>query len=203
MLSGQTDYLFPGTDPAWSPDGHYLAALDTKSGVIRIFNTRTSSGIQVKTASDFAPVWLPDSSRLVYADIQTAGDLPGPILKQVELGSNALSGFLSKDLDQMDFSMPAFSPDNQSIIISLKALNGGFNNQLWFMRADGSAKHAITTDQTYSNHSYHWDPTGKWVVFQQFQPEDTQSVPRILLWSRDTGKIQLLAANAALPAWLP
>jgi Tol biopolymer transport system component len=114
-----------------------------------------------------------------------------------------VSGFLSNDLDQTDFSMPAFSPDNQSIIIGLKVLNGGLNNQLWFMRADGSNKNAITTDQTYSNHSYHWDPSGKFVVFQQFQPEEPQSAPRIMLWSRDTGKIQLLAVNAALPAWLP
>ena len=203
VLSGQTDYIFPGTDASWSPDGLHLAALDAKSGVIRIFNIQAGTGIQIKTGSDYPPVWLPDSTRLIYADDQTAGGLPSPILEQVELGSKAVSGFLSNDLDQTDFSMPAFSPDNQSIIIGLKVLNGGLNNQLWFMRADGSNKNAITTDQTYSNHSYHWDPSGKFVVFQQFQPEEPQSAPRIMLWSRDTGKIQLLAVNAALPAWLP
>ena len=203
VLSGQTDYLFPGANATWSPDGLHLADLDVKSGVVRIFNIQTGSGIQIKTASDYPPIWVPDSSRLIYADDQTAGGLPSPILQQVEMSSNQVSGFLSDDLDQMDFSMPAFSPDDQYLIIGLKVLNGGFNNQLWFMRADGSNKKVLTTDQTYSNHSYHWDPSGKFVLFQQFQPEEPQSAPHILLWSVDTGKFQVLAANAALPAWLP
>ncbi|MDR3573471.1 MAG: hypothetical protein P4L50_06410 [Anaerolineaceae bacterium] len=203
VLSGQTNYLFPGSDASWSPDGLHLAALDTKSAAIRVFDIQAGTGIQMNTGSDYPPVWRPDSSHLIYADTQPAGDLPVPVLKQVELGSKAVSGFLRNDLDQMDFSMPAFSPDNQSLVISLKVFTGGLNNQLWFMNVDGGNKKAITTDQTYSSHSYHWDPSGKWVVFQQFQPEDPQSAPRILLWSRDTGKIQVLAANAALPAWLP
>ena len=203
VLSGQANYLFPGSYASWSPDGLHLAALDAKSGVIRVFDVQAGAGIQIKTGSDYPPVWRPDSAHLIYADNQAAGDLPVPVLQQVDLGSKAVTSFLRNDLDQMDFSMPAFSPDNQAMIIGLKVFTGGLNNQLWFMGVDGSHKKAITTDQTYSSHSYHWDPSGKLVVFQQFQPEDTQSVPRILLWSRDTGKTQVLAVNAALPAWLP
>jgi Tol biopolymer transport system component len=203
VLSGQTDYLFPGSDPSWSPDGLYLADLDVKNGVVRVYDVRAGSGIQMKTASDYAPVWRPDSTHLIYADNQTVDGLPSPFLKQVDLGSKAVSDFLSSDLDQMDFSMPAFSADNQSMVIGLKVMNGGLNSQLWFMGSDGGNKKAITTDQTYSNHSYHWDAAGKWVVFQQFQPEEPQFPPRILLWNRLTGETQVLAENAALPSWLP
>jgi TolB protein len=200
---GQTNYLFPGADASWSPDGLHLAALDAKSGVVRVFDVQAGTGIQIKTASEYAPVWFPDSSRLVYADDQVVGGLPSPFLQQVAISSKTVSGFLGNDLDKMDFSMPAFSPDDQFVIMGLKVLNGGLNNQLWIMRPDGSDKKAITTDQTYSNHSYHWDLSGKWVVFQQFQPEEPQFPPRILLWSRLTGETQVLAENAALPTWLP
>ena len=203
VQSGQTDYLFPGSYASWSPNGLYLADLDAKSGVIRVFDVQAGSGIQIKTASQNPPVWRPDSTHLIFADDQTVGGLPSPFLQQVDLGSKAVSGFLSNDLDQMDFSMPAFSPDNQSMIIGLKVLNGGLNNQLWFMSSDGSTKKAITSDQSYSNHSYHWDPSGQWVVFQQFQPEQPQTPPRILLWNHASGETRVLADNAALPTWLP
>ncbi len=201
--SGQTDYLFPGTDTSWSPDGTYLAILDANSGFIRVLNVETGKGIQITAQADIPPQWYPDGARMIYADLQTASGMPFVILSEVDLSTNHVSRFLSNDADKVEYGIPAVSPDGQSLVMSLRFLSGGLTKQLWYMGIDGSHKKAITSDEEYYSAHYSWDPQGGAVLFQRVKLGDSQSDPEVMVWDRTTAQTRMLVSDGALPSWLP
>lgn len=201
--TGQTDYLFPGTDTSWSPDGTYLAILDAGSGYIRVLNIETGKGIQMTAQADIPPQWYPNGEKMIYADLATASGMPFVILSQVDLTTNHVSRFLSNDADKVEYGIPAVSPDGQFLVMSLRFLSGGLTKQIWFMALDGSHKLAITADESYYSAHYSWDPQGTAVLFQRVKLGDSQADPEVMVWDRQSARTRLLVNQGALPSWLP
>jgi hypothetical protein len=71
------------------------------------------------------------------------------------------------------------------------------------MRTDGTAQRQITQDQRYTHTNPAWDAWGRALVFQQSLINTAHPSPEVAVWEAATGKIQVLATDAALPAWLP
>lgn len=201
--SGENTLIFNGSEAAWSPNGEYLAALDTDSGVINVVDLQSQQGIELKTGWDYPPVWFPDSSRLVFADIQALRALPYPLLYQLDLKTNRITGFLGDLLNDMELSMPAIAPDGEQLIISVRTVQGELTKQLWLADVDGALQQVVTNDKTFSNHGYHWDVQGERVLFQQVQLQEPEIFSRVMIWNRQNGEIQMVAQHAALPNWLP
>lgn len=197
------EQLFDGSQACWSPDGRYLAALDQAAGTIRVIDIQTKKGIELETGWDTSPVWFPDSTRLLYADMQAGSSLPYPILYQVDMTTDHVSAFLEENLAGMEFSMPAISPDGELLVIALRTVRGELTKQLWLVKLDGSGERAITLDKTFSSHGYQWDVNGERLLFQQVQLQDPGIFSRIMVWNRENGKLLQVARDVALPNWLP
>jgi len=201
--TGKTDFVISGSQPDWSPNGDWIAVMDSAAQVIRVLNVQTGKGIEVKASTDFLPQWQPGGLKLVYATLQEAGALETVALFQVDLTTNQVSRILDSLPGDLELSVPTYSPDGQNLVISMRSFTGGLTKQLWTMTADGKNIQPITQDQTYSNAGYSWNAWGSALVFQRLQMGVSNSAPQVLIWDRASGELRVLASQAALPAWLP
>jgi tricorn protease len=101
-------------DPAWSPDGKWIAWFSDKSGNYQLF-IRDQKGLEPPRAIDlgapsffYSPTWSPDSKKIAYTDKRLNLwylDIEHPT--PVKVATAAYEGF-----GQSDFS-PAWSPDSR------------------------------------------------------------------------------------------
>ena len=88
-------------------------------------------------------------------------------------------------------------------MVSLRYHNGSYSTQLELMRPDGSEKIAITDEYTYTHGAYSWDPRGTQILYQRFRIGSSAARPEIWIWNQANAAARMIAADAALPAWLP
>jgi dipeptidyl aminopeptidase/acylaminoacyl peptidase len=107
------------------------------------------------------------------------------------------------ETEDLNYSVPALSPDGQWIAVGLNFNDGPASNQLWLEKIDGTGAKAITTNQVFTQAAYHWDPTSAELVFQRLELGTSQARPEVVVWSRVTGKSTVIDQDAGLPEWLP
>ncbi len=201
--SGQSTFLLPGSDPSWSPDGQWLVVADLQGGRIGIMNVNTGEQVQVEASVDQTPTWFPDGSKILYSNLQTGLGIPQERVYEIDFQSKKVSQILNGDVDQVEYTLPAVSPDGQWMVTSLHLMSGGETRQLWLMDVNGKKRKAITHDELINSSNYSWDLWGKAVLFQQFPYGKSDARPQVMLWDRGTDQLKLVAQAAALPEWLP
>jgi Tol biopolymer transport system component len=201
--TGQTAYIFPGMTPSFSPDGNQLVTVERAAGVIRILDIRTGKGIELQAATELLPTWFPDSSKMIYANLQAAGALTNVALFQIELSTKQISRLLGGTPSDASLSMPVVAPDGTKLLIGMRVIGGISSEQLYVMDIDGSHSQKITANPLDNNASYSWDPWGTRVVYQQLELGISAPSPQVMVWERQTGKSRVVADHAALPQWLP
>ncbi|HVN55577.1 MAG TPA: Ig-like domain-containing protein [Anaerolineaceae bacterium] len=203
LASSSSAFLFPGADPSWSPDGQWLVASDPKGSRIGITNVDTGEQVQVQASLDQVPTWFPDGSKILYSNLQVSLGIPQERVYAIDFQSKQVSPILNDDVEQVEYTLPAISPDGQWMVTSLHLMAGGQTRQLWLMDIHGKQRKAITHDELVNYSHYSWDPWGKSILFQQFSMGSSDALPQVSVWDRETGQIHLLAEAAALPEWLP
>jgi hypothetical protein len=81
--------------------------------------------------------------------------------------------------------------------------NGSYSMQLEVMRPDGSEQITVTDEFTYTHGAYSWDPRGTQVLYQRFLIGSSAARPEIWIWDQASKTPRKIAADAALPEWLP
>jgi len=82
-------------------------------------------------------------------------------------------------------------------------MNGEPDKQIVIMDLEGNIIQEVTSDNLYSNASYHWDPSGQYLVFQRLQLDSSDQRPEIFLWDKSSSRQSWIARDAFLPGWLP
>jgi Tol biopolymer transport system component len=208
VASGKTVLLYQdksilGTNPSWSPDGKKIAFYDAGSENIRILNLETKKEILLPTRIEMVGCWSPDSQKMLFTDIQIINEVTTVIIYQADLSDDSILPFISGDSIGTDYNIPAWSPDGSWIAVGTGFSSGASGKQIEIFSSNGSEFKLITNDLTYSHSSYHWDSSGKKLLYQQYKLGQAITGPSIMVWDMVTGETQLVVENAALPEWLP
>jgi Tol biopolymer transport system component len=197
------DTTIGGYDPAWSPDGHYLAFIDGLSNEIRVLDLQAKVDFSVPSEMGVTGAWSPDSRHLLTVNIELSGEQAYITVEAVDVQTQAVRRVLGDAGQPREYSVPAWSPDGRWLAIAIRPVSGAMGKQLWLVRPDGSNSILITGDPLMNHASYHWDPSGQKIVFQRVQLGSSDAKPEVVVWDQKTGEIITLAEDAFLPQWVP
>jgi len=117
----------------------------------------------------------------------------------LDLETNALNTVLDVGLSDTDFSQPRWSPDGESVAVSLRPVNASISKALWVLRLDGLVNRQITDDPTATFTAYEWDPWGDRLVYQRYDLGSSKTS----IWLWQSGENKMIIDNGTRPKWLP
>ena len=182
-------------NPAWSPDGKYIAYLSDKTGEYEIYiRPQDGTGTETRITSDGhvyrdGPVWSPDSKALMYNDVAmhlwmvTLADKKPILIDSSTLGGLPL-GHWSPDSKWIAYTKPTPSHLNSLMLYSVA-------QQKTFTVSDG----------TYNDHDPVFDRNGKYLYFtsdRAFSP--TIIGPEINIGFQNTTGLYALILQADTPS---
>src|SRR5450759_84202 len=208
VTSGQSAPLFQdasitGDSPNWSPEGKYLAFYDTAHQSLHVLNLQNSKDTLLQTQIDQVIAWSPDGNQLLFVNELSTGEQSYLSVYSYDMTRGKGGEPFKDSLAGLDASIPDWSADGQSVVLGLRSLEGGQSKQLWVLGFKQEPPVDVTDNQIYTQAAYHWNNQGTAIVYQRFELGRSDSQPEVLVWDKVTHQSQVIAQNAALPAWLP
>lgn len=180
-------------DPAWSPDGQWIALAGEQDNHAGIFAIRPDgSGAQrlTENGGDSEPTWSPDGAHIAFER-----ELPGKhtIFVMDAGGGNAhpvTNGSYDED--------PLWSPKDSRIVFS-RVVND--NVDVYVMDADGSNVRRLTGDPALDG-PVAWSPDGRQILFSSSRGSrpGTYQVS-LYLMNADGSDVRRLALGPDLTGW--
>jgi Tol biopolymer transport system component len=204
LESGQTAQLYQsepafGHSPSFSPDGKHIASYDTINKGIRILDLATSQESILTRALSGSGDWSQDGTRLIFTDLVAAENEPFVQVYVLDLETNAVDTVLDVGLSDTDFSQPRWSPDGESVAVSLRPVNSNISKTLWVLRLDGSVSRQVADDPSATFSAYAWHPWGDRLVYQRYDLGNATSS----IWLWEDGKRKQIIEHGSRPQWLP
>ncbi len=182
-------------NPAWSPDGKWIAYLSDKTGEYELYTRPQMGGQDTRVTTDggvyrYGPAWSPDSKKLLYWDKLhklwwISVDEKKPV--QVDQG------------DYADIADGSWSPDSLWIAYSKADRRGA--GQMYLYSLD-QKKPAKISNGFYNDTNPVFDPDGKYIFFlsqRYFFPSAGQLDQRFNYYSTDGVFALTLKADEASP----
>ena len=192
-----------GINPKFSPDGNSLGYYDAGAGGIRLVNLQDGSSQVIPTQVSVMGSWSPDGASLIYTELSPEAFAPYLSLYKVNLVDQSITSLTPDSTQLLDFSLPEYSADGQNLVVGVRSVNNQSYKQLWLLDAAGNFQQAITAEPMLAHASYHWAPSGDWLVYQQIDLSQKNNDPEVVLWNRSSDAYIALVKAAALPEWLP
>ncbi len=155
-------------NPVWSPDGNQIAYLSDKTGEDELYVVpQDGKGKEVRITTDghcyrFAPVWSPDSKKLLFADKDLKLYYTSVQDKKTILVDS------TRNWEIVDYS---WSPDSRWIAYAKPAKNNF--SSIFLYSLDDKKIHRLTDDFTDDSEPV-FDPEGKYLYFlsnRDFNPQ--------------------------------
>jgi Tol biopolymer transport system component len=198
-----------GSEPRWSPDSRWIAfARQDESYGFQIWVMRRDGSDKaqltegpadpdVKVPQQRYPQWSPDSTTLVYTEVQAREFAQWTESEVCTVPISGGSATCLTDAPGAD-SDAHYSPDGQRIVF---VSNRDGNENIYVMDANGSNEHALTTNLA-SDTQPEWSPDGEWIAFLS---ERSGHVDLYVVHPDRTG-LRRLTRNAGVedaPTWAP
>ncbi len=148
-------------NPAWSPDGKWIAYFSDRSGEYEIYLQPQKGGEEVRITSDgpatryrYNLVWSPDSKKLAYSD------------KKLRLWYVDIEKKQPALVDTAEYNtriMASWSPDSRWLAYA-KPVNGSGKDLIFLYSLDQKEVHQVS-EGFYDENSPVFDPEGKYLYF--------------------------------------
>jgi TolB protein len=152
-------------EPAWSPDGGFLAFVSTRTGGYDIHVSAADGSDAIRLTRNVSenrrPAWSPDGRYLTFHT--ASGTEPFNIWKVAVEGTRLMYADLVQLTDDPAGAFaPAWSPDGQQI--AFHSYRDG-NGNIYLMDTDG-ANHRRITDHPANDTDPAFSPDGEYIAFQ-------------------------------------
>jgi uncharacterized repeat protein (TIGR01451 family) len=181
-----TDNTVSDGEPTFSSDGSRIAF--SGNGFIRVMNTDGSGQAPIASGSisnsaGIEPTFSPDGSKIAYSD---------SVHRDIWIRNADGSGTPTRlTFDQARDQTPAWSPDGERIAFSSNRVasdgsEGGHQNDIWVMNADGSG---TPTRHTYGD--FHPDAP----EYDEFAPTWSPDGSKLAFHGEDSGDSDIFVVN--------
>jgi tricorn protease len=182
-------------NPAWSPDGKWIAYLSDKTGEFEIYTRPQMGGEETRITTDggvyrYGPAWSPDSKKLLYWD---------KLHQLWFVGLEDKKPVLVDKSEYGDINDGSWSPDSLWLTYS-KPHRRGSNDV--FLYSLGTKKITKVSAGFYSDNNPVFDDNGKYLYFistRYFYPSVGQLDQRFNYYSTDGIFAVTLKADEASP----
>ena len=190
-------------DPAWSPDGQWIAFTFVQAGSGRrdIYKIKVNTGaLQQLTNTGYNrfPTWSPDGDRILFYSHRKVGT----DLFLMKSNGNGVRRVIERPFGG---GQPTWSPNGKQIAYTLNDLAGV---GIYIMTDEGQNNRRITRDNTWAD-SPAWSPDGQWIAYELEVESPWGNLNRdsnIHLVSPDGIETRQLTKHPArdrFPAWVP
>ena len=168
-------------EPAWSPDGRFLAYVSNRDGDFKIYVMNTRTGEQRRLTdhheSEWAPAWSPDGKWIAF--VSRSDEIVPPVKFKITshiYRINANGANLVQLTDQGKNLRPAWSPDNKQIAF-VSYHRGEDRKGLYIMDANGRQVRRVNDQKVQALNGIFqskcaWSPDGKQIAFSIVVPRD-------------------------------
>ncbi len=204
LRPGDASRLESVSDPAWSPDGRWIAfAAGCASCRARLYIVRRDGQDlrEIPTGPGLvsSPGWSPDGHRIVFAREQSEDQRIYAV--NLHTGRVRLLNGEPRGLDNTD-STPAWSPDGRQIAFA-REINHERQN-LWVVSATGGSRRPVTRATQFGQFRPRWSPDGRRIVFMQTVPPHITWDLRVLnVRMKRVTDLTSNSHNEFDPAWSP
>jgi len=194
------------TGPSWSPDGARLVnsqnTLDDTGAAVRILDVDDphGKGASVAARGDW-PSWSPDGRTILYTGdsggeeqlFKVPVDGGTPTMLEPNGPGSSYEASWSPDGTKIAFVASSGDVDAQD--------PAAWNEDIWVMRADGTAARKVVTTKGNDHWLPAWSPDGRQVMYTADGPEKEGEIASVDLSS---GKVTVLTKNDIndmMPSW--
>lgn len=199
--------------PHWTPTG-LLTFYDYNRSEFVVQAPQGEEVARFPSQTGFPGAWDPAGQEYVIPEIYLNEIADPEILTDLESvpSSRLLKYHLDgsmQDLTQVDYvedSSPAFSPDGDKLAFARKFLDitrWTPGRQIWLMSADGEQPVAITQEPYFNHYDLVWSPDGAQVAYVRFNKDSLIDPPELWLMRANGSGATRLISGGYSPQWIP
>ncbi len=202
------DYDVPLHSPVWNPRGERLAYVSPLIPGIEVYDLSTGETQQFANHWGQAPVWAPDGSQMIAADLLLVEEALAVRLVLIDLENEHLVDISGEDLVVKDQG-PAWSPGGGWIAYGRQFLDEERwtpGRQIWLIRPDGSEAYPLLVEPPSDLFGLKWRPDGAALAYlREDLSEGPQLSPDVSVWVLDllTREAVFVADHGIMPRWVP
>jgi hypothetical protein len=208
MDTRDTEELYPGVrmnvhQLTWSPGGRFLAVYDNLVQGIRLFDFHEKKEFFIPAAEGMIGNWSLEEKSLIFTKVQAPNSSAVAAIYRLFLESKEVIPVIEDERDLVEYGVPALNVDGKTVAVSLRLTGGAPTKQIWLIDSLGKKRIPVSNDPLLTYANLQWDSNGNQLVAQRKNISSSRSTPEIVVWERSTGRMVVIAEDAALPAWLP